>query len=427
MDSKLKRLVILLASFLCLTVLLIVGATNYSSIKKKLEKDSPTSKVTASVSSEEIKENDSRQIGNNLSAWKSDDTFFDNEASTLAARLQEEMKTLSIKAVSVVGDIRVRVLDYQGDIYKDVPFVITVTNDKGEVKTLEDSDMDGILYTDGLEEGEYKVALMQTEGYIVPDYPITIKVFSRVQRVMIDDIELLISSKQGSEAAIDDLMSMSADGYADKKQNTKFGKDESLTYGIDLSSKNGAADFSTVYKSGIKFVMLRAGYRGAISGDLVVDESFEENAHKALRSGLDVGVYFDSQAVSAKEAVEEASVVLKLLETVNITYPVAIRLDTAGGVGRGDALDEKARTEVAEAFLDTIKSAGYDTMVYTSSNWLTTNVDVNALERYGIWMAEFKKNIEAKDYWYDMWQYTSQGEVPGVEGKVSLSISYIED
>jgi len=427
MDSNLKRLVILLAAFLCLTVLLIVGATNYNSIKKKLTKNTATSKAAVSVSTDEIIEKDSRQIGNNLYAWKSDDTFFDNEASTLAAKLQEEMKTLRIKVVSVEGDIRVRVLDYQDDIFKGVPFEVSVTNSKGEKSTLEDSDKDGILYADELDEGEYTVALMQTEGYIVPDYPVNIKVYSHVRTEMIEDIELLIKEKHSSEAAYDDLMSISAEGYADKKQNTKFGKDESITYGIDLSSKNGAADFSTIYKSGIKFVMLRAGYRGAISGDLVVDESFEDNAHGALRAGLDVGVLFDSQAVNAKEAVEEASVVLKLLESVNITYPVAIRLDTAGGVGRADALDEEARTEVAKAFLDTIKSAGYDTMVYASSNWLTTNVDVNALERYGIWMAEFKKNIETKNYWYDMWQYTSQGEVPGVEGKVSLSISYIED
>ena len=96
---------------------------------------------------------------------------------------------------------------------------------------------------------------------------------------------------------MEDSMTVGAESYADKKQNSSFAKDE-YVYGIDLSDKDTVTDFNKIYESGVRFVMLRVGYRGSIFGDIVIDETFDEYATLANRAGLDVGAYFFSQAVN---------------------------------------------------------------------------------------------------------------------------------
>ena len=51
--------------------------------------------------------------------------------------------------------------------------------------------------------------------------------------------------------------------------------------------------------------MIRAGYRGYTRGSLNKDAYFEANMNGALANGLQVGVYFYSQALTPKEAKED--------------------------------------------------------------------------------------------------------------------------
>lgn len=83
--------------------------------------------------------------------------------------------------------------------------------------------------------------------------------------------------------------------------------------GIDVSEFQGEEiDWKRVKKSGVEFAIIRLGYRAyGESGDLVMDAMYEQNMEGALDAGLDVGVYFFSQAISAAEAVEEAEFVLE--------------------------------------------------------------------------------------------------------------------
>lgn len=423
MDSKLKRTVISLAVITSLLIVAVVVFLNKDKVVKK-----HVSAISAEAVAEDTEANvqrDSRQIGNSLSAWKSDSSFFDKESDTLAAQIMEEMATVSIDAVSVEKDLRVRILDYRGEIKKDGGFTLTVNAPDGGSITLADSDGDGVYYKDGLEPGEYKLSIDEKEGYIIPDDYIKVAVKEKVEYKKIADISLLITEKTDAESAIDDLMVLSAEANADKKQNTSFGKEEDVLYGIDVSSVNGEIDWKKVYDSGIRFVMLRAGYRGAVSGDIVADKSFVANAKNALRNGLDVGAYFFSQANSEVEAVEEASALLEITSEVNLTYPLTIRCDQAGGLGRADGISSEARTEVAKAFCETLRAEGFEPCVYASSSWLTTNLSAEDLSGYTVWMAEYKK-IPTYDKFYEMWQYASKGTVSGVEGFVGLNISYLK-
>jgi len=73
--------------------------------------------------------------------------------------------------------------------------------------------------------------------------------------------------------------------------------------GIDVSEFQGDVDWKLVKADGIDFVMIRLGYRGSETGILTLDSYFKENLRGARAAGLDVGVYFFSQAVTTEEAI----------------------------------------------------------------------------------------------------------------------------
>ena len=162
-------------------------------------------------------------------------------------------------------------------------------------------------------------------------------------------------------------------------------------------------------------MILRCGYRGSASGVLVEDEKFRTNIKGATAAGLKVGIYFFSQAVNEMEAVEEASLTLSLIKGHKISYPVYIDVEAANG--RADGLSAAERTKVVKAFCETVRDSGYTAGVYSNKNWFAEKMDTGAFGNYRIWLAQY---TESPTYTgrYEMWQYSSQGTIPGIKGDV---------
>ena len=92
--------------------------------------------------------------------------------------------------------------------------------------------------------------------------------------------------------------------------------------GVDVSVHQDNIDWTKVKESGIDFAMVRLGYRGYGTGEAQLDENYAENIQGARDAGLDAGVYFFSQAITAEEAVEEANLVIESLDGLDVNYPV---------------------------------------------------------------------------------------------------------
>lgn len=196
--------------------------------------------------------------------------------------------------------------------------------------------------------------------------------------------------------------------------------------GIDVSKFQDYIDFVKVRKAGINFVMLRVGARGYGTGQLIVDEYFSENIKRATDAGLDVGVYFYSQAVSEDEAREEANLVIENLGEYQISYPVAFDMELVeNDTARTDRLSRAERTSITKAFLDTIEAAGYKTIIYGNKQWLIKEIDMSKLTAYDVWLAQ-EEDIPDYPYKFTMWQYSRKGSVDGVAGYVNLNISFID-
>lgn len=200
--------------------------------------------------------------------------------------------------------------------------------------------------------------------------------------------------------------------------------------GIDVSVYQGTIDWSKVKKDGIDFAMIRAGYRGyGSNGTLVEDSMFSKNILGASTNGIDVGIYFYTQAITVDEAKEEARFVLNLIKKygIKITYPIAVdtELSTAKpeGTGRADNLSKDERTKIVKAFCDTIKDAGYMPMIYANKYWLNENLDMSKLSNYDVWLAHYTNQTDYKGK-YTMWQYTDSGNVKGISGNVDKNYGY---
>lgn len=195
--------------------------------------------------------------------------------------------------------------------------------------------------------------------------------------------------------------------------------------GVDISEYQDYVDFVKVKKAGVNFVMLRVGARGYGTGQLILDEYFSDNIKRATDAGLDVGVYFYSQAVSKEEAIEEANMVISNLGEYQITYPVAFDMEKVeNDTARTESLTRAEKTDIAKAFLETITASGRNAMIYGNKEWLIKEVDMSKLTDYDVWLSQ---GLDIPDYPYkfSMWQYDFEGSVDGIVGYVNMNISFV--
>ncbi len=195
-------------------------------------------------------------------------------------------------------------------------------------------------------------------------------------------------------------------------------------YGIDISYYQKEVDWELLKSEGISFVMLRLGYRGYESADLFIDKKFDEYIKGAESVGIDVGVYFFSQSLNVQEAIEEANFVVENLKGYNITYPVAYDWEPVEkSNARTPVEGYEKMTESCIAFCEIIEQAGYTPMLYANRTQAMEQYDISELEKYDIWLAEYAE-MPLFPYNFTMWQYTSEGKVDGIEGRVDLNICF---
>ncbi len=410
MDSKLRRMAIMASMAVILLVSVLVIYLNPG--------EENSSGQTTTVTQEEGVVNG--QIGNDLSAFLKDETFFDEEVNPVLEAAKNNANRLSLVMTSVEKDLRIQIVDTDGNPVTGESFFVKVEG-LGEYKDL---DKDGVIYIGDLDAGEYYVELLPIEGYRIPTTKTKIRVKEKVEYLAIEDISLLIKTEADIDAEAEDSGVNEALEDAD---NTEIQKLQTASgnkkVGIDVSKWNGDIDWDKVKNAGVDFAIVRVGYRGSVTGSLVEDPYFQTNMQGAAASGVPVGVYFFTQAVNEVEAVEEASAVLQLIAEYHLDYPIYIDTEGAGGNGRADGLDAETRTLVCEAFCRTISNAGYRAGVYASRNWLNNNLQTERLQQYETWLAEYR-SVPLYQGYYQMWQYTSKGRIDGIEGNVDFNIRY---
>jgi len=433
MDSKGKKIGMLLVLCALLTVAAAVALANYNRLTGKDTRAVAGSQTDSAFN--QIIEADGKVHGADLSAFMKDSDFFDADVPNSSSQNTydevdengDPVRSLTISASSVERDIRVKIMDDRGDVVSGQAFAVEVADTGVYV----DEDEDGIIVISDIKPGEYRLTLNEQQGFKVPTSPVSVRVKSIVSYTVIDDIDFFVHAESEVDILKEDTGDKELDSEdEDDSQYTALldmEEDEranAVKLGIDVSKWNGEIDWEIVKAEGVDFAIIRCGYRGSSSGWLIEDPYFYQNLTGAKKAGIKVGLYFFTQATNLVEAVEEASMVVSLLGDTEIDYPVFIDTEGAGGNGRADNLDPATRTAVVNAFCQTIQNAGLDAGVYSGRNWYYNNLVVDEMDAPNIWLAEYRQTplYEGR---YDMWQYTSSGSVAGIEGRVDLNISYL--
>lgn len=209
---------------------------------------------------------------------------------------------------------------------------------------------------------------------------------------------------------------------------------EDTTFGVDVAKYQGIIDWQQVADSGIDFAMIRVGYRTMADGELREDPCARYNLQEASKAGIRLGVYFFSTAVSQEEALEEAQWVAELIAPYPITYPVVYDCEGYSAQdSRQYSMTRQERTDVALSFLEAIEEQGYEGMFYSSRNELhnESQWEVSRIqEHYKIWVAQYPEQpypLTGESTYlgeHHMWQYTTEGSVPGIPENVDLNVAY---
>ena len=191
--------------------------------------------------------------------------------------------------------------------------------------------------------------------------------------------------------------------------------------GVDVSAFQRDIDWQQVKDSGIRFAMLRLGYRGYESGKLVEDEYIQKNLKATKEVGMPIGAYFFSQALTIQEVDEEIAFMLKVLGEYELHMPIVLDWEIPTENARTAKMDAKTLTALQKHFCETMTEKGYTPMVYFNWHQSNTLLYLNELEAYPFWLALYTNRM-TYPYHVEMWQYTASGKVPGIPGDVDINV-----
>ena len=197
-------------------------------------------------------------------------------------------------------------------------------------------------------------------------------------------------------------------------------KTSNTTIGIDVSKWQGDIDFNKIKEAGVEFVFIKLGGQNGIGGEYYVDPKFERNIEGFKNVGIPVGLYFYSYANSIEQAKKDALWVIENIKGKEIDLPIAFDWENWSKFNDFH-VSFNTLTKSAGEFINTLKKAGYDGMLYSSKSYLESIWLENS---YTTWLAHYTSNTDYKGN-YKCWQRTSSAKIPGITvNTVDFDICY---
>lgn len=192
--------------------------------------------------------------------------------------------------------------------------------------------------------------------------------------------------------------------------------------GVDVSYHQGDINWEKVKNSGVKFAIIRAG-----SGTKE-DIKFKANIEGALNAGMEVGVYWFSNAYTVNSAKDEAQKCMEVISPYKneLSFPVFFDYEEYTIKSAQDNevnLSLSSVSNICETFLSKLKLNGYKCGIYTNKTVSKFYISDNLRNSYDFWIAQYNDKCT---YWgkYTMWQYSKSGKVDGINGNVDLNYYY---
>ncbi|MDO5134845.1 MAG: GH25 family lysozyme [Eubacteriales bacterium] len=207
-----------------------------------------------------------------------------------------------------------------------------------------------------------------------------------------------------------------------------------VTRGIDVSEWQGRIDWRKVKNSDVDFAFVRISY-----GLNHLDKYYDHNMTQANQAGVPVGTYVYSLATNTRTALKEAQLAIRQMDGYLVSYPVVFDIEYS----KMAELSKAKVAQIALAFCNEVRAAGYTPMVYLNPNWYDNHVDMSRLSGIPVWLASYSDTKPAPDrdkYNYGIWQctagnlgsgsymVTTKGLIDGIpkENNVDLNYGFVD-
>ncbi|WP_295086732.1 GH25 family lysozyme [Ruminococcus sp.] len=201
----------------------------------------------------------------------------------------------------------------------------------------------------------------------------------------------------------------------------QYNQGENRRFGIDVSVWQSDIDYNAVRDAGCSFVMIRVGY---YYSEITLDDYFKQNLENATAAGLDVGVYFYTTDNTIDGVREHARWIVEQLNGYKLQMPVAFDWEEFANFQKY-GMSIKDINDIYEAFADEVRKCGYTPILYSSKNFLNNIWSEHSKSIAPVWLAHF---VDSTDYTgeYAIWQASSTGNIPGINGNVDMDIQYMD-
>ena len=191
-----------------------------------------------------------------------------------------------------------------------------------------------------------------------------------------------------------------------------------ISKGIDVSEWQGDIDWNKVKNTDVEFAIIRCGFAGDYTK--YDDKKFQRNVSECQRLGIPFGIYLYSYAETVEDAKSEASHVLRLLNNMQLAYPVFYDLEENNVMA---TVSKSTIASIAKTFVTTIQSHGYNCGIYANLNWFNNFLTDSYFDTVTKWIAQYNTECTYTKP-YNIWQATSSGYVNGVQGRVDINIGF---
>lgn len=193
--------------------------------------------------------------------------------------------------------------------------------------------------------------------------------------------------------------------------------------GIDVSRWQGTIDWTKVKASGITSAIIKLG--GSDDG-VYTDKMWEFNYQNARAQGIKVGCYWfvGKQFFTTDDGIREAENCIQRLGDKVLDYPIYCDIE-APASGNKAGITAAALTFCAIIHNTYKRKVG----IYGSDiSGFKDRMDYNAFLEYpwiSLWVARYGSQPKWATNW-DIWQSSSSGSVPGINGRVDTDVFKFE-
>ena len=191
---------------------------------------------------------------------------------------------------------------------------------------------------------------------------------------------------------------------------------------IDVSAHNGNIDWATVKRdSGIYGVIVRIS--AAAQNE---DSKLATNVAALKQYNIPYGIYIYSYAENYDEGVYYGNWTNQIINKYNLNPTLGIYLD----LENSDSYNQNILDSINGTFIYTDIVKGYvskvpNARIYANLNYANGVLNTSYLRSKLTWIAQWGSKCDYTEY-YNLWQYTSKGSVPGINGNVDMSYYYID-